>query len=57
MQGSRVYFSFTALTTTGFGDLAAATEAGRALVVVEMLIGQLYLVTVIGLLVGSFGRR
>ena len=56
-QGSRVYFSFTALTTTGFGDLAAATEAGRALVVFEMLLGQLYLVTVIGLLVGRFGRR
>jgi Ion channel len=56
-QGSRVYFSFTALTTTGFGDLAAATEVGRALVALEMLIGQLYLVTVIGVLVGSFGRR
>ena len=56
-QGSLVYFSFTALTTTGFGDLAAATDAGRALVVVEMLVGQLYLVTVIGLLVGNFGRR
>ena len=57
MQGSRVYFSFTALTTTGFGDLAAATDAGRALVVLEMLVGQLYLVTVIGVLVGNFGRR
>jgi predicted membrane channel-forming protein YqfA (hemolysin III family) len=56
-QGSRVYFSFTALTTTGFGDLAAATPPGRALVLLEMLIGQLYLVTVIGVLVGSFGRR
>ena len=56
-QGSRVYFSFTALTTTGFGDLAAATDAGRALVVLEMLVGQLYLVTVIGVLVGNFGRR
>ena len=56
-QGSRVYFSFTALTTTGFGDLAAATDVGRALVVLEMLIGQLYLVTVIGVLVGRFGRR
>ena len=53
----RVYFSFTALTTTGFGDLAAATRPGRALVLIEMLTGQLYLVTVIGVLVGSFGRR
>jgi hypothetical protein len=54
---SRLYFSFTALTTTGFGDLAAATQSGRALVLLEMLAGQLYLVTVIGVLVGSFGRR
>jgi hypothetical protein len=51
-----VYFSFTALTTTGFGDLAAATQSGRALVLLEMLAGQLYLVTVIGVVIGSFGR-
>jgi hypothetical protein len=57
-MGRRVYFSFTVLTTTGFGDLTAATPVGRALAVVEMLVGQLYLVTVIGLVVGNFaGRR
>jgi hypothetical protein len=55
--GAWVYFSFTVLTTTGFGDVTAATPLGRALAVVEMLAGQLYLVTVIGVLVGSFGRR
>jgi hypothetical protein len=47
-----VYYSFTVLTTTGFGDLTAATRLGRALAVVEMLIGQIYLVTVIGILIG-----
>lgn len=52
-----VYYSFTALTTTGFGDLTAATHVGRALAVVEMLLGQLYLVTVIGILVGSVAGR
>jgi hypothetical protein len=52
-----VYFSFTVLTTTGFGDLTAATHVGRALAVVEMLLGQLYLVTVIGVLVGNFAGR
>lgn len=52
-----VYYSFTAMTTTGFGDLTAATKVGRALTVVEMLLGQLYLVTVIGILVGSFAGR
>jgi hypothetical protein len=57
-EGQRVYFSFTVLTTTGFGDLTAGTPVGRALAVLEMLVGQLYLVTVIGLVVGNFtGRR
>jgi len=56
--GQHVYYSFTVLTTTGFGDLTAGTPVGRALAVVEMLVGQLYLVTVIGLVVGNFtGRR
>jgi hypothetical protein len=52
-----VYFSFAVLSTTGFGDLTAATPVGRALAVVEMLLGQLYLVTVIGVLVGNFTGR
>ena len=57
-EGDRVYFSFTVMTTTGFGDYSAATPAGHALAVIEMLTGQLYLVTVIGLLIGNFaGKR
>jgi hypothetical protein len=55
--GSIVYYSFTVLTTTGFGDYTAATPAGQTLAVVEMLVGQLYLVTVIGVLVGGLARR
>ena len=56
--GDRVYFSFTTLTTTGYGDLTPVTQLGHALAVVEMLTGQLYLVTVIGVLVGDLvGRR
>jgi hypothetical protein len=56
--GVRVYYSFTTLTTTGFGDYTAAQSSGRALAVLEMLTGQLYLVTVIGLVVGNYaGRR
>jgi Ion channel len=47
-----VYYSFTVLTTSGFGDLTAAHSVGRALAVLEMLTGQLYLVTVIGILIG-----
>ena len=55
--GDRVYFSFTVLTTTGFGDFSAATPAGHAIAVIEMLTGQLYLVTIIGVLIGNFMSR
>ena len=55
-MSDHVYFSFTTLTTTGFGDPVAATQPGKALAVMEMLIGQIYLVTVIALLV-SRARR
>ena len=56
-SGDRVYFSFSVLTTTGFGDFTAAHPAGHALAVIEMLVGQVYLVTVISLLIGSFGMQ
>ena len=52
-----MYISFTVLTTTGFGDLTARTAPGRAITVLEMLIGELYLVTVIATLVGNLRRR
>jgi Ion channel len=52
---SVVYYSFTVMTTTGFGDLTAITHLGRALAVLEMLIGQVYLVVIIGLLVSNVG--
>jgi hypothetical protein len=52
-----VYFSFTTMTTTGYGDLTPATALGHAIAVLEMLVGQIYLVTVIGLLVGNLNRR
>jgi hypothetical protein len=56
-QSQQVYFSFTTMTTTGYGDFTPATSGGHALAVLEMLIGQIYLVTVIGLLVGNLNRR
>jgi hypothetical protein len=56
-QSQHVYFSFTTMTTTGYGDLSPATRGGRAFAVLEMLLGQIYLVTVISLLVGNLRRR
>jgi hypothetical protein len=56
-NGDRVYYSFTVLTTTGFGDFTAATPVGHALAVLEMLTGHIYLVTVIGVLIGHYVHR
>jgi hypothetical protein len=55
-QSQEIYFSFTTLTTTGYGDLTPALAIGRTLSVLEMLIGQIYLVAVIGLLIGNLRR-
>jgi voltage-gated potassium channel Kch len=52
-----LYFSFTTMTTTGYGDFTAATEVGRAFAVTEALLGQVYLVTVVALIVANLGRR
>lgn len=51
-----LYFSFTTLTTVGYGDLTATSNLGHTLSVSEALIGQIYLVTVVSLIVGNLGR-
>jgi hypothetical protein len=56
-SGERIYYSFMSLTTTGFGDLTPRLEVGRALAVLEVLTGQIYLVVVVALLVGNLRRR
>ena len=55
-QSDFLYFSFTTITTTGYGDLTAAHGLGRAIAVLEALIGQLYLVSVVALVVGNLGQ-
>ncbi len=54
----RLYFSFVTLATLGYGDYTPAGQLGRMLAIVEALLGQLYLVTVLALLVSRLqGRR
>jgi len=48
-----LYFSFTCLTTVGFGDFTSAGGLGRSLSVLEAMSGQLYLVTIVALLVSN----
>lgn len=51
-----LYFSFTTLTTVGYGDLVARSDTGHTLAVFEALLGQIYLVTVVSLIVSNLGR-
>jgi Ion channel len=52
----RFYFSFVTLATLGYGDYTPAGNLGHALAVLEALIGQLYLVTVVAVVVTRLGR-
>lgn len=52
-----VYWSFTTMSTTGYGDFVPATQAGHSLAVFVMLVGQIYLVTVVALLIGNMDTR
>jgi hypothetical protein len=52
-----LYFSFITLTTVGYGDLTARANLGRTLSVLEALGGQLYLVTVVAVLVSRLSAR
>ena len=51
-----LYFSYITLTTVGYGDFAPATSLAPALAITEALSGQLYLVTVVAVLVSNIGR-
>lgn len=54
----RLYFSYVTLATLGYGDYTPAGNLGHTLAVVEALLGQLYLVTVVALLVSRLhGKR
>jgi Ion channel len=48
-----LYFSYATLTTVGYGDLIAAHDVGRSLAITEALLGQIYLVTVVALIVSN----
>jgi hypothetical protein len=51
--GDYYYFSFLTLTTVGYGDVTAANSVGRALAMVEAVVGQVFLVTMVARLVSA----
>ncbi len=46
-----LFFSYTTLTTTGYGNLVPAGQPGRMISGLEMMIGQIFLVTLVAGLV------
>lgn len=51
-----MYFSVITQSTVGYGDFVPATGVGRAFASAQALMGQLYLVSVVAVVVGNFGR-
>lgn len=52
-----LFFSYTTLTTVGYGNLVPATQLGQTLAMLEALSGQIFLVIVVARLVALWGRR
>ena len=50
-----LYFSFITITTVGYGDFTAASNLGHTLSSAEALVGQIYLVTIVSLIVSNLG--
>jgi hypothetical protein len=49
-----LYFSFTTLTSTGYGDVTPIVPQARALAIVEQVVGTLYLAILIARLAGVY---
>jgi Ion channel len=52
--GELIYFSFTALSTAGFGDIAPAVVQSRYLTVLEMVVGVMFVAILIARLTGVY---
>jgi hypothetical protein len=52
-----LYYSFTTLTTVGYGDLTSRSNLGHTLSTSEALFGQIYLITIVSLLVSNLRPR
>jgi hypothetical protein len=52
-----MYFSFTVLTSTGFGEITPSTHMARALIVIEQVLGVMYVAFLIARLANMYGRE
>lgn len=55
-RNSYLFFSYTTLTTVGYGDLVPASSLGQTLAMLEAMLGQIYLVVVVARLVALWGQ-
>jgi Ion channel len=56
-HAEEVYFSYITLTTVGYGDITPTAAAARMTSALEALFGQLYLVTIVAVMVSNVGPR
>ncbi len=52
-----MYFSFTVMTSTGFGEITPATNMARSLIVIEQVLGVMYVAFLIARLANLYGRE
>ncbi len=52
-----IYFSYTTLTTLGYGDITSITPIGRIMSVLEAITGQLFIAFMVARLVGIYSSK
>ena len=52
-----MYFSVTVLTSTGFGEITPVTRMARALIVIEQVLGVMYVAFLVARLANLYGTR
>jgi hypothetical protein len=52
---NQLFFSFTTLTTTGYGNIVPASAAGQGIAVTEAITGQLFLITAVARIMRGAG--
>ncbi|HSI01453.1 MAG TPA: potassium channel family protein, partial [Reyranella sp.] len=50
-----MYFSFTVLTSTGFGEITPVTPMARSLIVIEQVLGVMYVAFLVARLANLYG--
>lgn len=56
-SADHLYFSLVTITTLGYGDLTPGADLVRMVAATEALLGQIYLVTIVALVVGRLGEQ